>query len=135
MAVDDRVVLITGAADGIGRGIASVFARAGCRLSLLDINVELLERTVVDLQAEDAIAQQCDVRSASDVQNAIDETVRKFGRLDVAVSNAGVYPNTSVVDMDEDEWDRVIETNLKGSFLVCRGAARQMLQQGDGGKL
>jgi NAD(P)-dependent dehydrogenase (short-subunit alcohol dehydrogenase family) len=61
--------------------------------------------------------------------------VARFGRLDVAVSNAGVYPNTAVVDMAEDEWDFVLDTNLKGSFLVCRAAARQLLRQGGGGKL
>jgi NAD(P)-dependent dehydrogenase (short-subunit alcohol dehydrogenase family) len=55
--------------------------------------------------------------------------VRRFGRLDVAVSNAGVYPNTPVVEMDEDEWDRVLDTNLKGTFLVTRAAARQLLAQ------
>ncbi|MBV9175112.1 MAG: SDR family oxidoreductase, partial [Chloroflexi bacterium] len=59
----------------------------------------------------------------------------RFGRIDAAVSNAGVYPNTAVVDMDEDEWDFVLDTNLKGSFLICRAVARQMLRQGQGGKL
>jgi 3-oxoacyl-[acyl-carrier protein] reductase len=65
----------------------------------------------------------------------LDQAVARFGRLDVAVSNAAVYPNTAVVDMAEDEWDLVMDTNLKGSFLVTRAAARQMLRQGDGGKL
>jgi 3-oxoacyl-[acyl-carrier protein] reductase len=69
------------------------------------------------------------------VQSAVEQTVERFGRLDAAVSNAGVYPNTAVVDMDEQEWDFVLDTNLKGSFLVCRAAARQMLRQGQGGKL
>jgi NAD(P)-dependent dehydrogenase (short-subunit alcohol dehydrogenase family) len=134
---DTRVVLITGAADGIGRGIAAVFARAGCRLALLDVNAPRLERTASELQASgaDVLARTCDVRQAAEVQQAIDQAVERFGRLDVAVSNAGVYPNTAVVDMDESEWDLVIETNLKGSFLICRAAARQMLAQGEGGKL
>jgi len=137
MPSDTRVVLITGAADGIGRGIATVFARAGCKLTLLDINPALLERTAAELTASGAevFATTCDVRSASDVQAAVDQTIARFGQLDVAVSNAGVYPNTAVVDMAEDEWDLVIETNLKGSFLVCRAAARHMVQRGQGGKL
>jgi NAD(P)-dependent dehydrogenase (short-subunit alcohol dehydrogenase family) len=137
MSADERAVLITGAADGIGRGIAMRFARAGARLTLLDVNAGLLERTAVELSdgGSEVLPLACDVRKADDIQAAVDETVRRFGRLDVAVSNAGVYPNTAVVDMDEAEWDLVIETNLTGSFLVSRAAARQMLRQGDGGKL
>jgi NAD(P)-dependent dehydrogenase (short-subunit alcohol dehydrogenase family) len=135
--MDSRIVLITGAADGIGRGIASVFARAGCQLSLLDVNAHGLERTADELRSSgtQVATFACDVRSQAQVQSAVDGTVDRFGRLDVAVSNAGVYPNTAVVDMDETEWDLVLETNLKGSFLICRAATRQMLRQGDGGKL
>src|SRR5205823_4839665 len=94
MPSDGRVVLITGAANGIGRGIASVFARAGCKLALLDVNAALLERTAAELNTDgaDVLARMCDVRSASDIQAAVDETVAHFGQLDVAVSNAGVYP-------------------------------------------
>ncbi len=128
-------MLITGAADGIGRGIARRFAVAGCRLVLLDVNQGSLERTAAELQTADVLALTCDVRKADQVENAVDQTIQRFGQLDVAVSNAGVYPNTAVVDMDEQEWDLVIETNLKGSFLISRAAARQMLRQGGGGKL
>jgi len=131
---DGRVVLITGAADGIGRGIAERFAQAGCRLALLDLNDAKLDETARTLPG-DVLRVACDVRDAAQVQTAVDQTVARFGRLDVAVSNAGVYPNTAVVDMAEDEWDFVLDTNLKGSFLVCRAAARQLLRQGGGGKL
>lgn len=135
--MDSRIALITGAANGIGRGIANVFAQAGCKLSLLDTNTASLEQAADELRASGAELETftCDVRSQKQVQQAVDATVARFGRLDVAVSNAGVYPNTAVVDMDETEWDLVIETNLKGSFLVSRAVARQMLRQGDGGKL
>jgi 3-oxoacyl-[acyl-carrier protein] reductase len=64
------------------------------------------------------------------VQQAVDEAVGRFGRLDIAVSNAGVYPNRPVIELDEEEWDRVLDTNLKGTFLLTRAAARQMLAQG-----
>ncbi|HEY3062170.1 MAG TPA: SDR family NAD(P)-dependent oxidoreductase [Chloroflexota bacterium] len=135
MSNDGRVVLITGAADGIGRGIATRFAQAGCRLVLLDVNEAKLERTAADLPTDEVLKVTCDVRKADQVQQAVDQTIDRFGRLDVAVSNAGVYPNTAVVDMEPEEWDLVIETNLTGSFLVSRAAARQMLRQGGGGKL
>jgi NAD(P)-dependent dehydrogenase (short-subunit alcohol dehydrogenase family) len=96
--------------------------------------VDKLDQTVHSLSTP-ALPVVCDVRDASQVQSAVEQTVDRFGRLDVAVSNAGVYPNTAVVDMTEDEWDFVLDTNLKGSFLLCRAAARQMLRQGGGGKL
>jgi 3-oxoacyl-[acyl-carrier protein] reductase len=134
---DGRVVLVTGAANGIGRGIASRFAAAGCRLLLLDLQAHDLERVAEALRSDgaDVLAAQADVRDAAQIQAALDQAVQRFGRLDVAVSNAAVYPNTAVVDMAEDEWDLVMDTNLKGSFLVSRAAARQMLLQGGGGKL
>jgi 3-oxoacyl-[acyl-carrier protein] reductase len=132
-----RVVLVTGAADGIGRAIVERFARDGSHVAALDIQVEKAQQLADDLRqaAGAVIPLACDVRDAHQVQTAVQATVERFGRLDVAISNAGVYPNTAVVDMDEDEWDLVLDTNLKGAFLVCRAAARQMLRQADGGKL
>jgi len=113
-AADDRVVLITGAANGIGRGIATRFARAGSRLALLDMNAPALERAADELRQShtEVLSLTCDVRNARQVQEAVERTTGRFGRVDVAVSNAAVYPNTAVVDMDEAEWDLVIETNL-----------------------
>ena len=132
MAVGARSVLVTGAADGIGLGIATRFARAGDRVALLDYDADRLAAAVERLGVEgrEVFGQTTDVRDGESVQSAVDWTVGRFGRLDVVVSNAGVYPNRPVVEMDEDEWDRVLDTNLKGTFLVCRAAARQMLAQG-----
>ena len=132
MAETGRSVLVTGAADGIGFGIAARFARAGDRVAMVDFDAAKLEAAVGRLRAAggEAFGQVTDVRDSESVQSAVDWTVSRFGRLDVAISNAGVYPNTPVVEMDEDEWDRVMDTNLKGTFLVTRAAARQMLAQG-----
>src|SRR6266536_3423730 len=131
MADGRRSVLVTGAAEGIGLAIATRFAKAGDRVALLDLDAAKLEREVERLGAEapDVFGQPVDVRDAASVQQAVEEVVRRFGRLDVAVSNAGVYPNRPVVELDEEEWDRVLDTNLKGTFLVTRAAARQMLAQ------
>jgi 3-oxoacyl-[acyl-carrier protein] reductase len=128
-----RSVLVTGAADGIGFAIATRFAQAGDRVAMLDHNAALLEAAVAQLQEAGGVevfGQVTDVRDSESVQSAVDWTVSRFGRLDIAISNAGVYPNTPVVEMDEDEWDRVMDTNLKGTFLVTRAIARQMLGQG-----
>src|SRR5262245_42810677 len=131
MAGGTRSVLVTGAADGIGRAIATRFARAGDRVALLDYDADRLASFVEQLGAEgrEVFGQTTDVRDSESVQTAVDWTVSRFGRLDVCISNAGVYPNRPVVEMDEDEWDRVLDTNLKGTFLVTRAAARQMLAQ------
>src|SRR5688500_6372643 len=120
MADGARSVLVTGAADGIGLAIATRFAEAGDRVALLDYDADRLAAVVERLGAEgrEVFGQATDVRDSESVQSAIDWTVSRFGRLDVCVSNAGVYPNRPVVEMDEDEWDRVLDTNLKGTFLV-----------------
>ncbi len=132
-----RSVLVTGAADGIGRGIATCFADHGDRVALLDYDGDRLERTASELQASGhkVLTIQADVRDAAAVDAAVGRTVAAHDGLDVAISNAAVYPNTPVVDMAEEEWDRVLDTNLKGGFLFARAAARQMLRQGRGGKL
>lgn len=131
MAESGRSVLVTGAADGIGRGIAARFARVGDRVALLDFDADRLAGVVASLQSEgrEVIGHVTDVRDSESVQSAVDLTVSRFGRLDVAISNAGIYPNRPVVEMEEEEWDAVLDTNLKGTFLVTRAAARQMIAQ------
>jgi NAD(P)-dependent dehydrogenase (short-subunit alcohol dehydrogenase family) len=132
-----RSVLVTGAADGIGRGIATSFAEHGDCVALLDYDLDKLEQTTAELRAggRQVLALQADVRDAAALENAVARAVATHGGLDVAVNNAAVYPNTPVIDMAEEEWDRVMDTNLKGAFLLMRAAARQMRQQGRGGKL
>ena len=132
-----RSVLVTGAGDGIGRAIAALFARAGDRVAMLDYNLDTLERSGAEARAAgvDVLLLQVDVRDGARVGQAIEEAASTFGRIDVAVSNAGVYPNRPVLEMEEDEWDRVLDTNLKGTYLVTRAVARQMVAQGDGGKI
>ena len=136
MAGMPRSVVITGAADGIGRGMASHFAQLGERVALLDYNAEKLTRTASELAGGgQVLAIPCDVRVAAEVEAAIAQAVAAFGGVDVAINNAAVYPNHAVIDMSEEEWDWVLDTNLKGAFLFMRASARQMVAQGRGGKL
>ena len=132
-----RSVLITGAADGIGRGIATRFAAGGERVTLVDydpVKLERLRRRYA-LQAARCWPSPRDVRRSADVSAAVEQAVAAHDGLDVVVNNAAVYPNTPVIDMDEDEWDRVMDTNLKGAFLLTRAAGRQMVKQGRGGAM
>jgi NAD(P)-dependent dehydrogenase (short-subunit alcohol dehydrogenase family) len=128
---------VTGAADGIGRGIASLFAQRGDRVALLDVNADKLADATDAIVREGgtAIGIVADVRNASEVEAAIGRASAAHDGVDVAVNNAAVYPNTAVVDMDEAEWDLVLDTNLKGAFLFLRSASRAMIAQGRGGKL
>ena len=132
-----RSVLVTGAADGIGRAIATRFAEHGDRVALLDYELGKLESCVEELRQAggQVLALHADVRDASAVEAAVAQAVEAHDGLDVAINNAAVYPNTPVVEMAEDEWDRVLDTNLKGAFLFSRAAAQQMIRQRRGGKL
>jgi NAD(P)-dependent dehydrogenase (short-subunit alcohol dehydrogenase family) len=132
-----RSVLVTGAADGIGRGIATAFAQCGDRVALLDYDRDKLERTAAEISAAGgtALGMHADVRDAAAVEDAVARAAEAHDGVDVAINNAAVYPNTPVVDMAEDEWDLVLDTNLKGAFLFTRAAARHMIGQGRGGKL
>jgi NAD(P)-dependent dehydrogenase (short-subunit alcohol dehydrogenase family) len=137
MASMPRSVVVTGAADGIGRGIATRFAQLGDRVALLDSDAVKLARTTSEIAAQggQVIGIPTDVRSATAVDAAIAQAGRAHDGVDVAVNNAAVYPNTPVVDMSENEWDTVLDTNLKGAFLFLRAAARAMIAHGRGGKL
>jgi NAD(P)-dependent dehydrogenase (short-subunit alcohol dehydrogenase family) len=123
------VALVTGANRGIGKGIALELARAGYRVAVNHYTEpELAERVVteiIDLGSE-AFAVRADVRVASEVRAMIDSAVGRFGRLDVLVNNAGIQTWKPFLEVDEEEWDRVIDTNLKGTFLCTQAAARHM---------
>jgi 3-oxoacyl-[acyl-carrier protein] reductase len=132
-----RSVVVTGAADGIGRGIATHFARTGDCVALLDYDDVGLRRTVDDLQRGGGrvLGITADVRDAASLEAALRQAAEAHGGVDIAVNNAAVYPNTPVIEMEESEWDRVLDTNLKGAFLFTRAAGRLMVQQGRGGKM
>ena len=126
--------LVTGAARGIGKGVALALARAGCRVAVNDIDVEAAAATASELSAlgVDAFAVRADVRSARDVEEMTAAVIARFGRLDVLVNNAGVQTWKPFLDVTEEDWDLVIDTNLKGTFLCTQAAARHMKDTGGG---
>jgi NAD(P)-dependent dehydrogenase (short-subunit alcohol dehydrogenase family) len=138
MQLEDRVALITGAGSGIGRGIALRFASEGARLALVDIEPAGLENTAAKLRESHAEFEcyQGDVSRTEDVERFFSQAIGRFGRLDIDVNNAGTgHSPLPVVQMPEDEFDRTIAVNLRGVFLCARAAARQMIEQGDGGRI
>ena len=130
----DQVVLVTGAAAGIGQGIAWAFHRAGARVALADVRKPALDKTAAAL-GEGVFAQVVDVRDVAAVAGFVAAAEKALGPVSVAVANAGIYPNTPVLDMSVEEWDRVMETNVRGVFLTCQAAARRMVAAKTPGKI
>ena len=128
-----RAALVTGAGRGIGREIALELARAGADVAVnYYVEAERAETTSTDITALGArgIAVAGDVGNAADVQRMIDDVVKRFGRLDVLVNNAGTQTWAPFFEVTETEWDLVIRTNLKGCFLCTQAAARHMRSTG-----
>jgi len=134
-SLEGQAAIVTGADSGIGRVIACFLAREGCRVAVNHIGpADRAEDTVRELAAlgVDAIAIRADVRRAADVTSMADAAAARFGRLDILVNNAAVQTEGAFLDVTEDEWDTVIETNLKGTFLCTQAAARHMIRTGGG---
>jgi NAD(P)-dependent dehydrogenase (short-subunit alcohol dehydrogenase family) len=130
-----KVALVTGAGRGIGRCIALQLAAAGCHVAInYYVEPERAEQTVGELTGlgVEASAIYGDVGSRADVASMIDAAISRFGRLDVLVNNAGTQTWTPFLEVTDDEWDLVIRTNLKGSFLCTQAAARFMKDHGGG---
>ncbi len=132
---DGKVVLVTGAASGIGRATALAFAREGARVCVADVNEEGGSQTVKLIEKEGGTAffVKCDVSKASDVKAMVDAVVNKFGRLDFAFNNAGIEGKpASTVDCSEENWDKTLDVNLKGVWLCVKFEIPVMVKQGGG---
>jgi meso-butanediol dehydrogenase / (S,S)-butanediol dehydrogenase / diacetyl reductase len=129
-----KVALVTGGARGIGLAIARRLADEGASVGVLALHGKSAERAAAEI-GERALPLAGDVRDEDAVARAVDDTVAAFGRLDVMVNNAGTIVVAPVLETSVEEWDRVLEVNLRGAFLGCREAARQMVAQGGGGRI
>ncbi|MFJ3486846.1 SDR family oxidoreductase [Pseudomonas sp. NPDC090202] len=131
MKLQDKVALITGAGAGIGEATARLFAREGATVIVADRNIELALSVAESIGAQ-AFAVQADVSDAAQVKAMIDKSVAHFGGLDILVNNAGFGTLGTVVTLDEDTWDQVIDVNLKGVFLCSKYAIPHIVQRGGG---
>ena len=132
-----RAALVTGASSGLGRHFAGVLARAGAKVALAARRIESLERVCEDIvrAGGEAVAVPMDVTDAASVRAAVADAAEGLGGLDILVNNAGTTLTKSVLDIEESEWDGVLDTNLKGCFLVAQQAARAMREHGRGGTI
>ncbi len=128
-------VIITGAAAGIGFGIAKCFHDAGANVSIGDFRPDALDNALATFDPERSFGYTVDVRDEEMVGTFFYDAEQGFGPVDIVVANAGVIPSAPVVDMTVDEWDRVLDTNAKGTFLTCRAGARSMLANNTSGKI
>lgn len=130
----NQIAVVTGAGQGIGRGIALRLAQEGCNVTVADINFEKAKEVATEIQSLDkqSLPLQIDVTKAEDAERMIEETVRHFGRVDILVNNAGIIRVAFLPEVSEEDWDAVLDVNLKGTFLCSRAAARVMIEQRSG---
>ncbi len=132
--LDDQVCLVAGAARGIGEATARLFYGAGARLVLLDVNIEGAEQIARDLDpaGERILCRQADVTREQDIQGAVEEAVKRFTRIDVAVNVAGIIRHLPIEQMSLEDFESVVRVNLTGTFIVCRAVIPFMKKQGRG---
>ena len=137
MRLENKVAIVTGAAQGIGLACASRFAGEGAKVMLADVNAEKGEEAAASLSASggDAEFVTCDVGDKAQVDALVAATADRFGGLDVMVSNAAILHTGDILELEEADFDRVLRVNLKGFFLTGQAAARQMVEQGRGGAI
>ncbi|HXD07710.1 MAG TPA: SDR family NAD(P)-dependent oxidoreductase [Burkholderiaceae bacterium] len=133
-ALADKVVVITGASQGIGAACAERFAREGARLALWDVDDAHGHALSERLSREGAHARymHCNVASGAEVRAALKATLDAYSRVDVLINNAGIFKAADFLEVSEEDWDAVIDVNLKGAFLVGQACAREMARQGGG---
>jgi len=129
-----QVAVVSGGSMGLGRQMAEGLAEMGADLVLCARKKERCEEAAEALRAHgvQTLALECDVKDKAAIQRVVDETLAKFGRLDILINNAGVSWGAPVEEMTLDQWDKVLSTNLTGTFLFCQAAGKAMVSQGSG---
>ena len=137
MELDQKTALVTGAGQGIGRAIALHLAEAGANVAVADINSAGAEDTsaVIAESGRESLSIHADVGNVAEIDGMIAEARNAFGRIDIIVNNAGVTRFLDIMDVEEADWDRIHRVNARGVFFCMQRAAREMIAQGDGGRI
>ncbi|WP_417678480.1 SDR family NAD(P)-dependent oxidoreductase [Roseibium sp.] len=134
MSLENKVAIVTGAARGIGYAVAKRFVMDGAKVVIADVDDEAGQSAVEDLSGfGDVMYLHCNVAERLDVRNLVAETLNAFGDIDVLVNNAGIVVGSDFLDLEEDDFDRVLSINLKGAFLCSQAVARHMVEKVEGG--
>jgi len=134
MDLKNKVAIVTGSRRGIGKEIALALAKAGANVVVSDINLDDCNKVVEEIKAigKKGLAVKADVLNPEDVSQMINLTTENFGKIDILVNNAGIYMQKSLTDLTEQDFDRVLDINLKGVFLCSKAAVPEMIKQGKG---
>ena len=129
-----KVVIITGARQGMGKADALLFAKNGAKVTVADISQEECQLVVEEIEKSggEALAVKCDVASEKEVEEMVKKTVDKFGKVDILVNNAGICQFKPFLEMTEEEWKKTLDVNLKGYFLCAKACAKEMIKHKSG---
>ncbi len=136
MRVENKIALVTGTGSGLGQAISIALAQAGANLAITELpdRLEAAETTAAQIRAagQEALIVPLDVTQLPTIEAMVEKVVETFGRLDILVNNAGINIQRMALDVTEEDWDRVLDVNLKGVFFCAQAAARQMIAQSGG---
>jgi len=132
--LDGQVAIVTGAGSGLGRAIALRLSREGAAIAATDLNAEAAEKLMVEIKAQtkSGLSIQMDVSVEKDVERTVRQTLENFGRIDILVNNAGAGSAGLIINHSEEDWDRAMRVNLKGTFLCSRAVAKEMIPRKQG---
>lgn len=134
MSLENKVAIVTGGARGIGFAVARRFVADGAKVVIADVDDEAGEAAEADLQSQgEAIYVHCNVAERLDVRNLVAATLNAHGDIDILVNNAGIAIGADFLELEEEDFDRVLSVNLKGAFLCSQAVARHMVEKVDGG--
>ena len=134
MSLKGKVALVTGGAQGIGKAIAVKLAQQGADVAIADVNIDLAQTVLTEMKSwgVTAVAFKVDVSDFSQVEELIKKVMERFSSLDILINNAGITRDALLIRTTEEDWDQVIEVNLKGAFNLTKGAAKVMIKQKSG---
>lgn len=133
--LDGKVAIVTGGAMGLGQAMATALAQAGADIVIADIQEEVAKETATTIHETEGVkatSLKVDVTNPDDVQKMVDDVVDEFGKIDILINNAGMTINAKAEEMTYEQWNKVINLNLNGVFLVAQAVGRQMIKQGHG---
>lgn len=131
----DKVAVITGGANGLGKATALLFSKHGAKVVVVDINQEAGDQVIAEITGKEGVAsfEKTNISNFAEVKKMMDNVIANYGGIDILINNAGILADARLVKMTEDEWDRVININLKGIFLCGQAAAKVMIEKDKGG--